>query len=211
MRIERLEVNKIKISLTEMDFINFDIDKKELALNSKVLRDFILRIMDEINRKTDFKPYSGNIVVRATQSNEGMSIIVSKVSTKHKYTKEEIKKAKNIRLVVKRHKTNIDAGFITYYFDDFEDLCNALCYMDDEFIKESYVYKYKEVYCLIIALSDADEETQRFCFKNVSILKEYSSRYITGKLGALHIQEQGKFISKGASLGAMTEGIRKIK
>ena len=66
MRIEKLEHNKIKISLTEMDFIHFDINREQLAMDRTILHSFILRLMDKISQETDFNPYDGNIVVRAT-------------------------------------------------------------------------------------------------------------------------------------------------
>lgn len=211
MRIEKLEDNKIKISLTEMDFIHFDINREDLAMDRKVLQSFILRLMDKISEETDFDPYSGNLVVRATQSNNGMNIIVSKVHAKHKYTIEELKEAKRIEYKVKQPKVSNGGSFITYFFYDFENLCSALSLLDDEFIKESYVYNYENKYCYIMRFDELPIEGQEFYFRNVSVLKEYSDKYTSGRVCAFHIKEQGKLVAKGKSLLDMTNGIRKIR
>lgn len=211
LRIEKLEDNKIKISLTEMDFIHFDINREELAMDRKVLHSFILQLMDKISEETDFDPYSGNLMVRAMQSNDGMNIIVSKVRTKHKYTMEELKKAKSIAYKVKQPKASNGGSFITYFFFDFENLCSALRLLDDEFIQKSYVYNYENKYCYIMRFGELLGESQEMYFRNVSILKEYSDKYASGRVCAFHIKEQGKLVAKGKSLLDMTNGIRKIR
>ena len=210
MRIEKLEHNKIKISLTEMDFIHFDINREQLAMDRTVLHSFILRLMDKISRETDFNPYDGNIVVRATDCGEGMNIIISKVSTKSKYTIEELKRAKSVGCKLKNSEAKNSDAMVTYFFKDFENLCSALGFLDDEFIMQSEVYNYTNTYCCIATLSEQSEEKQEFYFKNISVLKEYSSKYTSGRVTAVHIKEQGKLIAKGDELVKMSEGIRKI-
>lgn len=209
MHIEKLENNKIKISLTEMDFIHFDINREELVMNKTVLHSFIMRLMDKISEETDFDPYSGNILVRAVHSQDGMNIIVSKVGEKVKYTKDEFKRAKSIKGKLKKEKQCRSDSYVTYFFSDFENLCTALKLLDDEFLKPARIYKYENSYALVACIDDCVEK-QEFCFENISVLKEYSDRYTSGKVCAIHIKEQGVLVAESEKLLNMANGIREL-
>lgn len=211
MHIEKLEKNKIKISLTEMDFIHFDINRDELIMNKMVLHSFIMRLMDKINEETDFDPYSGNILVRAIHSDEGINIIVSKIGAKIKYTKEEFKHARNITGSLKNKKKSKSDSYVTYFFSDFENLCTALRLLDDKFITLSCMYKIRNTYALVVCMDDDAQDEQEFYFGNISVLKEYSDKYTSGKVCAMHIKEQAKLVSEADELVKMAKGIRQIK
>lgn len=51
MRIEKLNKDKIKVTLTTAELINLDIDVKRLSPDSKELHTFLFHIMETIRKK----------------------------------------------------------------------------------------------------------------------------------------------------------------
>ena len=56
MRIEKLNKDKIKVTLTTAELINLDIDVKRLSPDSKELHTFLFHIMETIREETGFTP-----------------------------------------------------------------------------------------------------------------------------------------------------------
>lgn len=52
MRIEKLNKDKIKVTLTTAELINLDIDVKRLSPDSKELHTFLFHIMETIREET---------------------------------------------------------------------------------------------------------------------------------------------------------------
>jgi negative regulator of genetic competence, sporulation and motility len=58
VRIEKLNKDKIKVTLTTAELINLDIDVKRLSPDSKELHTFLFHIMETIREETGFNIYS---------------------------------------------------------------------------------------------------------------------------------------------------------
>lgn len=103
MKIEKLNKDRIKVSLSSTDLYELDIDVKKLSPNSQELHSFLFQIMETIREETGFNPYNGQVVVEATPSTEGMDIMVSRVSgKKRKITKQEFSKITSVKAKVKK-------------------------------------------------------------------------------------------------------------
>ena len=89
MRIEKLNKDKIKVTLTTAELINLDIDVKRLSPDSKELHTFLFHIMETIREETGFNPYNGQVVVEATPSQDGISILVKRLNKGIKKITEE--------------------------------------------------------------------------------------------------------------------------
>ena len=89
MRIEKLNKDKIKVTLTTAELINLDIDVKRLSPDSKELHTFLFHIMETIREETGFNPYNGQVVVEATPSQDGISILVKRLKKGIKKITEE--------------------------------------------------------------------------------------------------------------------------
>ena len=109
MRIERLNNDKIKVTLTTSDLVNLDIDMEQLTPDSRELHTFLFHIMETIREETGFNPYNGQVVVEASPSRDGMSIVVSRLNTNSsRITRQQFKNASGVKAVPKRsEKTDI--------------------------------------------------------------------------------------------------------
>ena len=212
MNIERLDRNKLKITLSDMDFEDFSVSKQELASDRNVLHGFILKLMDAISMETDFNPYSGNIMIEAKEQDEGMSIIISKAINKSKYTKSELKQARHIKATAKTPKNVVTKKDIynTYIFDSFEDVCDVLSLVNNYVHEDSSLYKYNGKYCYLTVIGDRFVGYDDLLCRTLSIMSEYSKESQPGELTQKHITEHGELVAKGEKLVSMSDGIRNI-
>ena len=199
MRIERLNSDKIKVTLTMADLISFDIDIAELSPNSKELHNFLFNIMETIRVETGFNPYNGQVVVEATPSSEGMSIVVSRIkSGSSKITRSDIKRGVTITAKQKK-KTDTEI----YYFEVFDDLCGALVLLSEEILLKSSLYKLGETFCYILRASG---ETA----KGRAVLSEFSSKKSKYPLQLTYIIEHGILVAEYEKLADMAENIKRL-
>ena len=211
MHIERLDQNKLKIVLSDMDFEDFSVTKKQLVMDRDILRSFILKLMDTISEETDFNPYNGNIVIEAKEQDGGMSIIVSKAPISRKYTKEELKKATHINATVK-DKPKVHKGVMhnIYTFKSFEDVCVALHLVDDYVHNASSLYKYNNTYCYLTKIDNTVYDNDKAMCKALGVFNEYCDYSQTSIIKTNHIKEHGELIAEGKKLISMAEGVRNI-
>ena len=199
MKIEKLNNNKIKVTLTTMDLINLDIDVEQLAPDSKELHTFLFHIMETIREETGFNPYNGQVVVEATPSHEGISILVSKLCCESKkITKERFNNAKGVKAKLK------DLSYAKiFYFKNFEDMCMALAQVPESSLSGGSLYKLNDTYCFIIK---NDIHSSRCS----AIMAEFAAKSSEYPLQVTYIREHGRLIAKGNELVSMSREIRNL-
>lgn len=200
MRIEKLNNDKIKVTLTSNDLINLDVDLASLSPNSQELHNFLFNIMETIQIETGFNPYNGQVVVEATPSSDGMSILVSKIKPiqKQNITKEELKKGITVKARLKKQRDTT-----IFYFDIFEDLCNALRELNREELIESSLYSLNKVFCYVL------HHSSHFLRCN-SVLTEFSSKPSKYPMQFTYIKEHGKLIAEGEKLADMAQNLQRL-
>ena len=199
MRIERLNSDKIKVTLTLQDLISFDIDITELSPNSKELHNFLFSIMETIRVETGFNPYNGQVVVEATPSDDGMSILVSRIKKDSgKITRSDIRRGVTIKA---KRKNRTEAEI--YYFEVFDDLCAALALLSEEILLLSSLYKLNGTFCYIMP-SMAQSTQAR------AVLAEFSSKKSRYPMQPAYITEHGILVAKHENLVNMAENIKRL-
>lgn len=201
MRIERLTDNRIKVTLTTADLMHLDINIEQLTPDSKELHTFLFHIMETIREETDFNPYSGQVVVEATPSSEGISILVSKMQKKEKHiTREQFENISSVKPKVRKRKNTLAA----YYFNDFENMCSALSMLQPEALKVGSLFRQGNRYYIFIK--------NEKCFeKSMNILSEFAKRGLLTAIQELHIREHWTMLAEGDKLVSMAEGIAELE
>lgn len=199
MRIEKLDSGKIKVTLTAADLDSLDIDINHLAPDSRELHNFLFNIMETIKEETGFNPYTGQVVVEATASANGISLLVSKVNVKNnKVTKTQFDKATAINAKLKNpSETEI------FYFDNFDDLCFALKEVNIKSLMAGSLYRLNNTYCFTII----NKFEHSLC---INIMSEFSAKKSAYPLQISYIREHGKPVAKGNELVNMVENIRQL-
>ena len=199
MRIERLNSDKVKVTLTTSDLVNLDIDMEQLTPDSRELHTFLFHIMETIREETGFNPYNGQVVVEASPSRDGMSIIISRLNSNPvRITRKQFKNASGVKAVMKRQKhTEI------FYFETFSDLCSALKELGKSSLISGSLYRLNDTYCFTIK----NDESNKIC---LNILTEFSVKQSKYPMQMTYIKEHGTLIAKGEELLYMTEKIRQL-
>ncbi len=195
MKIERLENNKIKVTIFPVDLIDMNMSIKSLRPDSPQLHSFLSDIMEKIKEETGFNPYSKRTVVEASPVGDCMVLTVTKIEDK----KESINKdsIKKVRAVLKNKKVKKSV----YFFEEFDDMCEAISYMSEETLKNSACYKIEGRFAFVATLEKTME---------MGIMREFSSSFDVNSLASDFLGEHAKVIAKGENLVNMAKGIKAL-
>ena len=196
MRIEKLELNKIKVTIYPVDLCDMNINIKALKPDSPQLHTFLFKVMEKVKKETGFNPYSGQIVVEASPMGECVELTVTKISDK-KPSSIDKKKIKRVRA---RIKTNNIKNAV-YCFGTFDDLCTALIRISEETLKKASAYEIENTYVLGVSDIPLNEHI---------LLKEFINDFEANTLTVKFLDEHAKLIAKGEKLVSMTNGLKKL-
>ena len=190
MKIEKIEINKIRVTLSALDLVDMNVNVKSLTPNSPRLHSFLYEVMEKVKEETGFNPYTGQVVVEATPNDDGIILMVTKLS-EHK---EPLKrKPKNIRVAGHRSVKKL-----TYKFDSFEHLCRLFSCSEPKSFYSAGLYEYMENFYLVAPKNAA------------AALSEFGDAKDTLSLSESFLEEHGRFHAKGEDLVAMAEGVREL-
>lgn len=200
MRIEKLTGNRIRVTLTTADLTDMDINIRQLTPDSAELHSFLFYIMEAVREETDFNPYNGQVVVEATPSKDGISLIISKLGT----VKESALCGRHRKIAAIRPKIKNTPSYSgLYYFDNFDNLCEALTRLEDEALIDSRLYRLSNDYCLMLRNSRRFE-------RSGYILSEFASGRSRYPMHAEHITEHWTLVAAGEKLRNMAGEITKL-
>ena len=102
MRIKKISSDKIVVQLTDTDLEYFDLDIGERPPQAADLHNFLFEVMELVQTETGFDPYhGGQVIVEASTSSEGMSLVISKIhNDKSRVSREDFSKRKKIRVKI---------------------------------------------------------------------------------------------------------------
>ena len=188
MKIEKLNEDKIKITLSTDDLAERNIDVQSFIYNSPESQDLFWDMMQEAEQKYGFNVDESMIYVEATASGAGIfTLTVTKTagSLNIPTTKKKLKKG-NFKL--KRKVTSVQQENSIYIFSSFEDICEFCNAVDCSKIGTNSLYKLNEQYYLKISTMPFN-----------SIL-EFASLDNSPELTFARIQEYGSVISEEDAL-----------
>lgn len=193
MRIERIEGNKrIKVLLTESDLAEMNINVNTLRPESPELHGFIFKVMDYISRETGFNAKSGQIVVEASPSKEGVVLTVTKI--RGEQSSSAIAARKNVRV-----KSAVSSKKRLYRFLDFDSLSSYMTLANSEVFAGGQLFEYNNAYFLSVSSSD-------------NMLAEFAAK-IPSSIGSgeRFFAEHGSLIAENEQLVNMASEIKKLK
>ena len=190
MKIEKLENDKIKVSLTTEDLLSHDISNESVTPDSPKLHKFLFEIMESVMEETGFNPYSGQVVVEAVQDKTGITLFISKLKNA-----VDIKKTK-----VKSVKINKDIHKNRYIFNSFENLCEAFKSINPSELKGSSLYKYENKWYITVL----SKNTALNC-----VFLEYCDK-LSENVSDLFLKEHAELIARGENLISMVNGIKTL-
>lgn len=152
MKIEKLNDNKVKITLNIDDLEEKNIDLYSFMHNTPETQDLFWDILSEVEKECGFNVDNSMIYVEATTTDSGnFSLIVTKTNEKPSanFTKtlNDTFKRKNYKL--KRKTISLDLKNNIFEFDTFDDICEFAKNIDAKQIEGDILYALNNKYYLI--------------------------------------------------------------
>lgn len=185
MKIEKLEENKLKITLSSTELIEMNINTDEFYPESPQLHSFLFRIMHKVREETGFEITEGPLLTKTTPNPQGLTLLVTRLRpdmlrVKPKKTELPKKHPKVLRTKIRKK----EVVYIIYRFMQWNDLSFALnaCNAD---ISAEFVYEMNGAYYL---LCDTDDPHP--------LLREFAVSATDDPLLLPMLKEHGKIIAQ---------------
>lgn len=153
MKFEKLNEDKIKITLTIQDLLEKKIDFHVFMSNSIEAQDILLDMLEQAKQETGFDPEDYNLKVEAlAMADTNFIFTITRIPPEGKL------KTSKKRFSVKRKSSVPSSSQALYCFNCFEDFCNFLSFLADgnlagsikKLAKSITLYEYRENYYLLM-------------------------------------------------------------
>jgi len=155
MKIERVNENKIKVTVSSNDLEERNIDFGSLNYNSPAAQELFWDMMEQAEIQLGFKASDSQLCIEAIpDTNEGFVITITKIDEDgdfesiHKYIKG---KYKNNDINVKNKPLKSVSNHVIYYFNDFDDICSLSKNLYSIYAGDSTLFRYKGIYYIILS------------------------------------------------------------
>lgn len=205
MKIEKIDENKVKITLTLDELSQRQISLKDIEQDSNTAQDLFLDLLEESDLQEDFLMDDSQLFVEASSDNENLFIVTI---TKIDYM-PELAKYGSARKKAKRKNSNKSVNEYTvasciYKFNNLDkvlDLTSKLK-LEKAFMGTNSLYKYEDSYFLVF--SNSSIKNTKF-IKTFVILSEYCEQYYAADMYKTLVQEKSKLIIEKKALQTLSK------
>lgn len=203
MKIEKLNENKIRITLNMEDLTERDIDLHSFMSNSIESQSIFLDMLDKANEEVGFNTDDCRIMIEALALKDGHFVLTI---TKFEYTiKEDKSYIKKKNLHIKRKSPDLNFEKTIYSFESFDAFCDFCTFLRDtlhekqisNFARTSDLYEYNSNYYLI--LSDINTSSTHLNYICSSIT-EFAHFVNNSELFERKVKEYGKIVIKSNAI-----------
>lgn len=151
MKIERIGINRIKVTVSSEDLSTHGLSFESFAVDSPRVQDFFWHLIRRAQCEADFSIEEGKVIIEALPlRGEGLVIFLTKPDASSPF---EEARYRRVRYRVKAGKTATPKdAVLLYQFDSFEDLC-ALCRVWRHMGERSSLYALADTYILAVSFA----------------------------------------------------------
>ncbi len=150
MRIERIAQNKIKVTLSNDDLLEWDISFESLTYNSPQAQELFWDLMKRAEEEAGFFADGSQLVVEAMPTrNDGFIMLITKVEEGDESPLRRLVKPK-IKREFKTKKQKYSISPIVFEFEAFNDVIEACKNIENRFIGNSSLYKKDGKFFLVL-------------------------------------------------------------
>lgn len=201
MKIEKLNEDKIRITLNLEDLKEKDIDFHSFMSNSIESQDIFLDMLDKAEKEVGFYTDNSRVMIEALALKNGHFIFTI---TKFDYKDEKVSQKKKT-LHIKRKNPSINFTKTIYSFESFDAFCDFCTFLrhtlSDEdisnFAKSSDLYEYNSNYYLIFSNININSINLDYI---CSAITEFAHFVNSSDLFERKIKEYGKLIINDSAL-----------
>lgn len=203
MKFEKLNENKIRITLTMNDLADKNIGLHDFMSNSIKSQDLFLDMLDEAEKKVGFEARNCKIKIEALAMTENDFILtITKVSPP--LNKKQPTVHSKVRPQVRRKSNASNSNHLLYKFITFDDYCDFMKFLSSNNLNDSFkiadkitLYTYNKNYYLDLYNINAK-------YKKLSIfittITEFSSYILNPDLFICKLNEIGTIFIKNNAL-----------
>ena len=198
MKFEKLNNDKIRITLNIKDLQEKDIDFQSFMSNSSDAQKLFLDMLEEAEKEIGFTTKDYRIMIEALATMEGDFIL----TVTRFLPDDSLVKKRNIKF--RRKNTKLDSETAVYAFQSFEDFCSSCHYIQnssiqnlDKLSKNFALYTYHDQYYLVITNINLQfKDIKSFYY----IISEFATFVSHPSLFHKKLSEYGKLIVKKNAL-----------
>lgn len=194
MRFEKLNEDKIRITLSHEDLVKKDIDFHDFMSNSIESQDLFFDMLEEAEREIGFVTKDYLIRIEALAMAGGDFVL-----TVTRSLPEGVRNNVRKKVHIKRKKVKLDSSQFIYCFSSFDDFCSFTQFFYKNGFKATnlansiLLYEYKDAYYLSISGINLEYANLKKLF---SCITEFASFVNHSEVFASKLAESGKLIMK---------------
>lgn len=206
MKVEKINNNKVKITLTFEELEKRDINVKDIEKNSEIAKNLFVELIEESNIDEEFEFEDSQLLIEASSDNNNLFVVtITKVDNipdlrKYSLLEKKVKNSKKSKSIVTNYKVD---SFI-YSFKSIDNIL-ALCEnakAEKLFFGKNSLYKYNDIYFIIFANSSI--KNKKF-LKTFVFLSEYCENYYSYNMFSSAIKEKSKLIIANNALQTLSK------
>ena len=207
MKIEKINDNKIKITLTFEELESRKISLSDIEKDTSKAKELFLNLIEESNLDEDFVIDDSHLFIEACSDNNNLFIVtITKIDNIPELKKYSI--LENNRSISTNNKQNkitrykVESNIYSFdTMDNILELCSK-SKLENLYFGKNSLYKYKDIYFLIF--SHATVKNKKF-LKTYVFLSEYCKEYYSYYLFETSIIEKSKLILKNNALQQLSK------
>jgi len=150
MRIERIAQNKIKVTLSNDDLLEWDISYESLTYNSPQAQELFWDLMKRAEEEAGFFADGSQLVVEAMPTrSDGFIMLITKVEEGEEGPIRKLSKPR-IKKDGKNKKQKYGISPIIFEFKTFNDVIEGCKNIENRFIGSSSLYKKDDKFFLVL-------------------------------------------------------------
>lgn len=204
MKVEKINENKIRITLTFEELRRRQISVHDLEKDSEIAKDLFIDLIEESNLEDDFPIDDSQLFIEASSDNNNLFVVtitkIDNIPELKKYSLLESKKnTKRSKKLSKNDEFMYRVDSNIYAFDSLDTILNMCESAKGEklFFGKNSLYQYKDEYFLIFSKSSV--KNTKF-LKTYVFLSEYCKEYYSYSMYETSIKEKAKLIIANTAL-----------
>ena len=200
MKFEKLNENKIRITLNTQDLVDKNIDFHSFMSNSQESQNLFLDMLDEAEKKIGFVTKDYKLRIEALAMSDGNFILT--ITRFGKSIDSIIKNNTDKKLKVKRKNIDITSNELIYRFNNFEDFtsfstCISKLNSFNNIAKSIVLYSYNNSYYLCFSNTNTDNSDIKRLY---TIITEFGTYVDNSELFSSKLAESGTIVMKNNAI-----------
>ncbi|NLC69580.1 MAG: adaptor protein MecA [Clostridiaceae bacterium] len=203
MKIEKISDNKIKVTISLNDLKERNIDLESLTYNSNAAQELLWDMIEQAETQYGFDFSNAHIVFEPVcDMAEGFIITITQLDENtdleslQKYIKSRIKKTD--AKVKRKARRIVYPVRMIYCFNTLDDICRVVDKIYNMFSGESYLYKLKDMYYLLLKSAKPLNYVQID-----SLLSEYGKRVFNSSFFEGYLNEYGEIMIEKCAIDVL--------